>query len=239
MVNFGPKQVAKNCYQELSIFLFQQGSARSKHDYSFFLKTKEEEKLYVLRWFDDLVIAANSQTEINNLKSSLESRFKMDDRGDLKRFLGMRILKAEKRISLDQEKYPQNILEEFNTQNCQPSKTPAKNNLNFEVDQEDSVGVESHDFRSLVGSLIYLAKQTRPDVMWITNVLSRFKNDSTVEHFNSGNCILQYLQHTKTLGLIFPSTSNSTPVGEIDADWSADVNDRQLNHRILFQAMRW
>ena len=153
----------------------------------------------------------------------------------MNRFLECEFIKQK---SLDQEKYSQNILEEFNMQNCKPSKTPAKNNLNFEVAQEDSVGVESHEFRSLVGSLIYLAKQTRPDVMWITNVLSRFMNDSTVEHFNAGNCVLRYLQHTKALGLIFPSTNNSTPVGETDADWSADVNDKQFNHRILFQAVR-
>ena len=53
---------------------------------------------------DDLVIAGNSQTKINKLKSSLESKFKMDDRRDLEWFLGMRFLKTEKTITLDQEK---------------------------------------------------------------------------------------------------------------------------------------
>ena len=73
-------------------------------------------------------------------------------------------------------------------------KTPAENNLKLEVAQEDSVRVDSHEFRSLVGSLIYLAKQTRPDIMWITNVLSRFMNEPTVEHFNAGKRVLRYLQ---------------------------------------------
>ena len=112
-------------------------------------------------------------------------------------------------------------------QDCKPSKTPAENNLKLEVAQEDSVRVDSHEFRSLVGSLLYLAKQTRPDIMWITNVLSRFMNDPTVEHFNAVKRVLRYLQHTKSLRLFFPSTSNSTLVGEIDADWSGDVNDRR------------
>ena len=151
----------------------------------------------------------------------------MDDRGVLERFLGMRILKTEKGINLDQEKYTQNILEHFNMQDCKPSKTPAENNLKPEVAQEDSVKVDSHEFRSLVGSLLYLAKQTRPDVMWITNVLSRFMNDPTVEHFNAGKRVLRYLQHTKSLRLSFPTTNNSTLVGKTDADWSRDVNDRR------------
>ena len=224
---YGLKQAAKNWYQELSIFLIQQGLERSKHDYCLFLKNKENDKLYVLTWVEDLVIAGNSQTEIDKLKSSLESKFKMDDRGDLEWFLGMRILKTEKGINLDQEKYTQNILEQFNMQDCKPSKTPAENNLKLEVAQEDSVRVDSHEFRSLVGSLFYLANQTRPDIMWITNVLSRFMNDPTVEHFNAGKRVLRYLQHTKSLRLFFPSTNNSTLVGETDADWSGDVNDRR------------
>ena len=104
------------------------------------------------------------------MKSSLESKFKVDDRGDLEWFLGMRILKTEKGITLDQEKYNQNILEKFNMQDGKPSKTPSENSLKLEVAQENSVRVDSHEFRSLVGSLLYLAKQTRPDIMWITNV---------------------------------------------------------------------
>ena len=195
----GLKQAAKNWYQELSTLLFQQGFERSKHDYCLFLKNKENDKLYVLTWDDDLVIAGNSQSEIDKLKSSLESKFEMDDRRDLEWFLGMRILKTEKGINLDQEKYTQHILEQFNMQDCKPSKTPAEKNLKLEVAQEDSVRVDSHEFRSLVGSLLYLAKQTRPVIMWITNVLSRFMNDPTVERVNAGKRVLRYLLHTKSL----------------------------------------
>ena len=196
---YGLKQAAKNWYQELSNVLIQQRFERSKHDYCLFLKTKENDKLYVL--LDDLVIAGNSQIAINNLKISLESKFKMNYRGDLEWFLGMRIPKTEKGITLDQEKYTQNILEQFNMQDCKPSKTPTENNLKLEVAQEDSVRVDSYEFRSLVGSLLYLAEQTRPDIMWITNVWSRFMNDPTVVHFNAGKRVLRYLQHTKSLRL--------------------------------------
>ena len=147
----------------------------------------------------------------------------------------MRILKTEKGITFDQEKYAQNILEQFNMQDCKPSKTPAEKYLKLEIAQEDSVRVDSHEFRSLVSSLFYIAKQTRPDIMWITYVLSRFMNDPTVEHFNAGKRVLRYLQHNKSLRLFFPSTSNCTLVGETDADWSGDVNDRRLTTGYFFK----
>ena len=71
--------------------------------------------------------------------------------------------------------------------------------------------------------------------MWITNVLSRFMNDPTVEHFNAGKRVLRYLQHTKSLRLFFPSNSDSTLVGETDADWIKDVDDRRLSTGYYFK----
>ena len=54
-------------YQKLSNFLIQQSFERSKHDYCLFAKNKEDENLSVLTWVDGLVLAGNSQTEINKL----------------------------------------------------------------------------------------------------------------------------------------------------------------------------
>ena len=120
-------------------------------------------------------------------------------------------------------------------QDSKPSKTPAEKNLKLEVAQEDSVRVDSHEFRCLVGSLLHLAMQTRSDIMWITNVLSRFMYDPSFEHFNAAKCVLRYLHNTKSLRLFFPTISNSTLVGETDAVWSGDVNDRQSTARYFFK----
>ena len=81
-------------------------------------------------------MAANGTIEINKLNSSLESKFKMDDRGDHEWFLGMRIPKTEKGTTLDQAKYAQNILEQFNMKDCKPSKTSAENNYNMKYLKE-------------------------------------------------------------------------------------------------------
>ena len=64
---------------------------------------------------------------------------------------------------------------------------------------------------------------------------SRFMNNPTNEHFNAGRRVLRYLQHTKPLRLFFPSTSNSTLVGETDADCSGDINDRRSTRGNYFK----
>ena len=147
----------------------------------------------------------------------------------------MRILKTEKGMTLPQENYTQSILEQFNLQHCKPNKTPEENNLKLEKAQEDSVRVDSHEFTSLLGSLLHLAKQTRPDIMWITNVLSRFMKHPIVELFNAGKRVLRYLHHTRSLRMFFPSTSDSTLVGETHADWSGDLNDKRSTTSYYFK----
>ena len=122
-------------------------------------------------------------------------------------------------------------------QNCKPFKTPAVNKLKLEIAQDDSIRVDSHEITILIASLINRAKQTRPDIMWITKSYHAVEHDNydpTVEHFNAGKRVLRYLKHTKSLRLFFSSTSNSTLVGETDSDWSGDVNDRRSTKGYYF-----
>ena len=56
---------------------------RSKNDYCLFSKNEKGKKLFVLSLVDDLVIAGSSLKAIEELKKTLETKFKLDDRGKL------------------------------------------------------------------------------------------------------------------------------------------------------------
>ena len=68
---YGLKQAAKNWYEELANFLIQQKFTRSRIDYCLFSKIENNEKLYVLSWVDDLVIAGSNNKSIELLKKKL------------------------------------------------------------------------------------------------------------------------------------------------------------------------
>ena len=87
---YGLKQAAKKWYEELANFLIQQNFMRSKNDYCLFSKNEKGKRLFVLSWVDDLVVAGSSLEAIEELKT-LETKFKMDDRGKLEWFLGMQV----------------------------------------------------------------------------------------------------------------------------------------------------
>ena len=111
---YGLKQAARDWYKSLADFLREQGFERSKNDYCLFVKPDSEGNwLYVLAWVDDLIVCGNTKEQVEKLKQDFARKFKMDDRGELSWFLGMRISRTKSGITVDQESYIQTVLENF------------------------------------------------------------------------------------------------------------------------------
>ncbi len=82
-------------------------------------------------------------------------------------------------------------------------------------------------YRSLVGSLLYIGKQTRPDILHVVNQLSRFLEKPKTSHWKAAKHVLRYLKGTKNLRITFFKNSNTKLTGDADADWSEDLDDRK------------
>ena len=144
---------------------------KSANDPCLFTRKSQDNFLYILTWVDDILIVGNKPEDVQKLKYSLSQNFKMEDRGKIKHFLGLRISQNEDGISVDQEMFIQNVLRRFGMEDCKPNKTPAEMNLKLERSSEQRSDIDVTAYRSLVGSLLYVSKQTRLDVTWITNQL--------------------------------------------------------------------
>ena len=55
------------------------------------------ERIYLMLYVDDMLIAAKSMREIHKLKESLKSEFEMNDLGAASRILGMDIIRNRKK----------------------------------------------------------------------------------------------------------------------------------------------
>ena len=127
------------------------------------------------------------------------------------------------------------MLERFQMDQCKPSRTPADLNLKLQTAQNGDEEVDQRIYRSLVGSLLYLAKHTRPDIMFTANILSRHMNAPTNQHWMCGKRLVRYLQCSKRLKLTYTKEASYDLVGESDADWSGDVNDRKSTTGYYFK----
>ena len=71
--------------------------------------------------------------------------------------------------------------------------------------------------------------------MFTVNILSRHMNATTNQHWMCGKKLLRYLQGSKGLKLTYTKEASYDLVGESDADWSGDVNDRKSTTGYYFK----
>ena len=83
--------------------------------------------------------------------------------------------------------------------------------------------MRSVPYLSAVGSLMYLATCTRPDIAFTVSVLARFNANPGRAHWQAVKHLFRYLKHTQDLQLTYgPSASNELFVTYSDADYAGD-----------------
>jgi hypothetical protein len=134
----------------------------------------------------------------------------MKDLGKTKFCLGLQIENLHSGILVHQSAYIQKILEKFHMDKAHPIKTPmVVRSLDLEKDvfrtQEEGEEILGSGFLypSIVGALMYLANNTRPDIAFAVNLLARHSAAPTRRHWTGGKQILRYLYGTRDLGLSF------------------------------------
>ena len=119
---------------------------------------------------------------------------------------------------------------------CKAVATPGEVNLKLvKSDDEEQKLVDPKLYKSLVGSLLFIGKQTRSDILHIVKQLSRFLDKPNESHWKAAKHVLRYLKGTIDLRLTFLKNSNFDIIGDSDADWSADLNDRKSTTGYYFK----
>ncbi|KAH0818660.1 hypothetical protein GEV33_004131 [Tenebrio molitor] len=157
----------------------------------------------------------------------------MKDLGPLSFCLGIEFTQdVEKQtITMSQSKYIKETLSRFNMENCKGVTTPINPNEKLSKEmcpktEEEKKAVEMLPYQSLVGSLMYLAVSTRPDIAHAVSMLSQFNTNFGEQHWRAAKRVLRYLKNTENLGLMFKKSGQEL-VGYADADWGASIDDRR------------
>ena len=157
---YGLKQSGRNWYLTFRNFLVAKGFESSVHDNCLFIK-KSERQLQgaVCLWVDDIISCEFQKNFSSWFESELSKDFKISDCRDLCWFLGMKIVKKENSIEINQEQYIEKLLERFGLENCKSVETPlAEIKLTKEdcpqEGSEEQERMKNFDYRNLVGCLI-------------------------------------------------------------------------------------
>ena len=179
---YGLRQSPRAWYECLDDYLKSLGFMRSKHDYCLYTLKERDEIIYLIIFVEDLLSCCKNRQNLDSIKRMLKERFQMKDLGKVSMYLGINIEYDEKKneISLDQKKIHRVISKKVSDGQAKVYETPMKQNLKIEPAEETN---EKIKFRNLIGALLYISSETRLDISYSVNYLSRFQNCYNESHY--------------------------------------------------------
>ncbi|GJW98008.1 retrovirus-related pol polyprotein from transposon TNT 1-94 [Tanacetum coccineum] len=155
----------------------------------------------------------------------MHKRFQMSSIGELTFFLGLQVKQQPNEIFISQDKYVADILKKFDFCSIKIATTPIESNKPL-VKDEDGVKVDVHEYRSMIGSLMYLTA-SRPDIMFVVCACARFQVTQKASYLHVVKRIFRYLKHQPKLGLWYPRDSPFELEAFSDSDYAGANLDRK------------
>jgi len=229
---YGLKQSSRLWGETLWKVLLELGFKKTYSDASLYIYDRDDIKIIMPVFVDDITLASKSQDALDKFVIELGKHFKLRDLGETNLLLGVEVTRdrPNKKLYLSQRQYIVNKLEEFRMTDCKPVGTPMIPNSKLTSEQspktpEEKDEMEEIPYINAVGSLMYLATMTRPDIAYTVGVLARFNSNPGRAHWNAVKHLFRYLKGTIDLKLEYgpdPSIGNDLFITFSDADHGGD-----------------
>ncbi|KAL2125978.1 hypothetical protein VTI74DRAFT_2034 [Chaetomium olivicolor] len=195
---YGLRQSPLLWQKELQATLVSLGFKPVPHEPCMMMK----DQCIVFYYVDDIVIAYRRQKQaaVDKLITGLQSKYRLTGGNELRWFLGIEVHRDRRKrlIWLAQTSYIEKITK-LTRSEAQP-RTPMAT-----VEQLPFDGIASHSSTTLyqrkVGSALYAAVTTRPDIAFAVSRLARFNQNPGPEHHEAIDRVLRYLYTTRFLAL--------------------------------------
>lgn len=138
-------------------------------------------------------------------------------------------------MRIHQKAYTTQIIERFGMNDAKPVFIPADPHAILDPAEENESDIPNIPYREAVGSLMFLAVVSRPDITFAVNVLSRFLNKHNQNRWNAAKRVFKYLIGTAELGIMYKSDENGFILeGYSDADFAGDIETRRSTTGYMF-----
>ena len=168
---YGLKQSGRLWNQRFHEFMVTNGFTRCTSDGCMYIHSQK--MIILLLYVDDLLVLGKNPDQVETFEESMVEEFKAVQMGELSHILGISITKNAKGYQLSQSAYVDRILAKYGLTDCNPAAIPM--NPTYTASPLPSQGQEN--YRGMIGSLLYLANCTRPDISAAVCKLAQRFND--------------------------------------------------------------
>ena len=179
-----------------------------------------EPPIYLGLFVDDFVYFSDSDSVEAAFEKGFASHFTTDFQGDITQFLGINFtcVKEENDLTIymNQPNDARELIAKAGLAGIYTNSTKTPYRSGHPVDSVPDIDMAPHDREPLnkilqeyVGSLNWLATQTRPDLSTITNIIAQYNNKCSPGHIDAAKYAIRYLIDTADLGIKFSSKANN------------------------------
>ena len=199
------------------------------------LQVNDETYLLSL-YVDDIIIAGTKLENVEILKLKFTEVFDIKDLGEINHYLGMKITRSQGGIKIDQTTYANDVVKRFErylTSNLDKKyNTPmerefkiTKNDFN-EMTEAQRKYAGKFPYQNVIGALLYLAINTRPDLSYPVGVLARHCVSTSFKACQAVVRVLTYLRCTPQIGIEYSGDKLNLHAFS-DSDWAGDLDSRK------------
>ena len=227
------------CWHDLlSAALESHGLKQSAHDPCMFMG----KDIIVLTCVDDCLFFAKDSAAIDHLIADLQAgssahkALNLTVEDDICAFLGVEFKSHPNgELELTQCGLIDKILKACKMENCNTKATPA-NQEPLGTNASGPPASGKFEYASVVGMLMCLCSNTRPDVQFAVHQCARFSHSPKKTHEDAVLRICRYLQGTKTKGMRFTPNKSLRLDCHVDADFAGLCNVEHVQDPICVKS---
>jgi hypothetical protein len=195
------------------------GFTRIKSDNSVYIYTRDNNRIILPVFVDDITIVGKSTPLLDSIVSELASHFKLRDLGPTDYLLGIKIERDfdKRQIYLSQRQYIVDMLDKYGLTDVKPVTTPMEPGFKLSAsmgpqDAKEVAYMKTVPYINAVGSLMFLATTSRPDIAYSVGVLCRFNSNPGPKHWTAVKHLLRYLKGSMDYRLTYGPDPNSKEI---------------------------
>ena len=201
---YGLKQAGQKWYDTLSCTLTDLGFQVNNANPGVFSSHTDNNTTILAIHVDDCLITGSLPKLIVDYKNKLNECYSLTDLGPVHWLLSIKIMRDHQAciISLSQTSYIDAILSQFSLSDAKPVVTPITPGMvlskaDSPIDNTKLVRMSKTLYCEAIGSLMYAAVATRPDITFAVSALSQFLENLGEVHWEAIKCVFRYLIGTK------------------------------------------
>ena len=201
---YGLKQAGHDWHQlqETCILGFDSRIRKSEVDPCLYIIVEGDFVALISTHVDDYIVASTEDAWYQRFLKAFSARFEVNDLGVLDHILQMSIKWQPfyKGVSISQHRYILETAEKYNLENIKPQQTPMEKVLQL---TPSLVCDTSLPYRNIIGALLWIARASRPDILYAVIYLAKFASCHDSQHFKAAKRVPRYLDTTADYRLTY------------------------------------